>query len=302
MMTSLGMLLRRVFAAATGKHPPRRRTGPTLGKHYLVVASDRHRLRARFEEVPALYDRARPVYPAQVFGDLVTLASLAEGARLLEIGCGTGQATLPLAERGFEIVCVELGEQLAAVARQKLAVFPKATVINTSFESWEPSAGRFDAIVAFTAFHWIDPEVRYAKPARLLREQGALAVVGTQHVLPEDGDTFFVAVQEDYEAVVPHDEKTKGEPPPHPDQVGDLSREIEASGYFRNVAVRRYLWDVTYSTDEYIAVLDTYSGHRALDEQSRQKLYERIRRRIDDQPERKVKKTYLATMNIAQRL
>lgn len=265
------------------------------------MAPDRHRLRARFEEVPELYDRARPVYPAQVFDDLVELAGLPKAGRVLEIGCGTGQATLPLAERGFEIVCVELGEQLAEVARQKLSAFPKVEIFNASFESWEPS-GHFDAIVAFTAFHWIDPEVRYAKPARLLGKHGALAVVATQHVLPEDGDPFFVQVQRDYEAVVPHDEKTQGGAPPRPDAVGDLGNEIEAGGYFRPVAARRYLWNVTYSADEYIAVLDTYSGHRSLDEPTRQELYERIRRRIDHQPGRKVEKSYLATMNVAQGL
>ena len=59
-----------------------------------------------FEQVPELYDRARPVYPPDVFDDVVTLAGLGEGARVLEIGCGTGQATLPLAERGFEVTCI----------------------------------------------------------------------------------------------------------------------------------------------------------------------------------------------------
>ena len=260
---------------------------------------DRHRLRTTFEEVPELYDRVRPVYPTQIFDDLVHLAGLPTAARIVEIGCGTGQATLPLAERGFEIVCVELGAGLAAVARRKLASFPKVEIVNALFETWEPSAGGFDAVVAFTAFHWIDPEVRYSKVARILREGGTLAVVATQHVLTEDGDRFFPDVQEDYEAVDPSEDNR---PPPPPDEVGDLSDEIDASGPFRNVAVRRHLWDVSYTADEYIDVLDTYSGHRAMDSGSRTQLYDRIRRRIEAQPEQKVRKTYLAILNVAQRL
>src|SRR5712691_5001525 len=130
-----------------------------------------------FEQVPELYDRARPVYPPEVFDDIVTLAGLYKGARVLEIGCGTGQATLPLAERGFQITCIELGEQLAALARRKLAAFPAVEVINAPFETWEPGAAGFDAVVAFTAFQWIDPELRYRKAASLLREAGALAVL-----------------------------------------------------------------------------------------------------------------------------
>src|SRR5437588_12952784 len=80
--------------------------------------ADRRRLRATFEEVPELYDRARPLYPAELFDDLVSFAGLEAGSQVLEIGCGTGQATLPLAERGFDIVGVELGTGLAAVTRR----------------------------------------------------------------------------------------------------------------------------------------------------------------------------------------
>lgn len=267
----------------------------------MTSSSHRHRLRTTFEEVPELYDRARPTYPAQVFDDLVALASLPPAARIVEIGCGTGQATLPLAERGFQIVCVELGEQLAAVARRKLATFPTVEIVNASFETWQPAEAGFDAVVAFTAFHWIDPELRYQKSASLLRDGGALAVVAAEHVLPPDGDPFFAEVQADYDAVNPNDEKTQAGAPGHPDAVGDLGDEIEASGHFRNVGVRRYLWDVSYTADEYIAVLDTYSGNRALDEETRRRLYERIRRRIEARPRAEVRKTYLATLNVARR-
>jgi hypothetical protein len=200
--------------------------------------------------------------------------------------------------------CVELGDQLAAVAQRKLASFPNVEVINANFESWEPARADFDAVLAFTALHWIAPEVRYTKTAELLSDHGKLAIVSTQHVLPPDGDQFFVEVQEDYDAVVPDDPATKagaGGPPP-PDAVADLSDEIAASGRFRNIETRRYLWDVIYSADEYIAVLNTYSGHRALDDATRERLLSRIHRRIEARPEREVRKTYLAMLNVAEQV
>jgi SAM-dependent methyltransferase len=249
-----------------------------------------------FEEVPELYDRARPGYPAELFDDLVRLAAIPAGGRVLEIGCGTGQASVPLAERGLELVCVELGAGLAAIARRKLAAFPRVEVVNAPFETWEPHDRSFDAVVAFTAFHWLDPEVRFRKAAAILRAEGALAVVETQHVRPEGADPFWVEVQDDYDAVVPSDENR---PPPRPDEVGDLRSEIEASGCFRKAAARRYLWDVTYSAAEYVAVLDTYSGHRELEPGRRHELYDRIRRRIESRPSGRVTKTYLATLNVA---
>jgi SAM-dependent methyltransferase len=232
-----------------------------------------------------------------VFDDLVALAGLPDRGRILELGTGTGQATVPLAERGFELVCVELGGRLAEVARRKLARFPNVEVVSANFETWEPRGGPFDAICAFTAFHWIDPEVRYERSAELLRETGALAVVGTKHVLPDEGDPFWAEVQEDYAVVGEIDR-----PPPHPDEVEDMSAEIEASGRFGPVEVRRHLWDVAYSGDEYIDVLETYSGHRSMRAELRETLYGRIRRRIEAEPGRSVRKTYLGILHVARRL
>ncbi|MBM7488941.1 tRNA G46 methylase TrmB [Micromonospora luteifusca] len=61
--------------------------------------ANREVLRTTFGQDAELYDQCRPTYPPQLFTDLATLAGLGRHARVLEIGCGTGQATLPLAGR-----------------------------------------------------------------------------------------------------------------------------------------------------------------------------------------------------------
>jgi SAM-dependent methyltransferase len=262
-----------------------------------VSSDSREYLRSTFEEVAELYDRARPGYPAPLFDELAVLAPLPAAARILEIGCGTGQATIALAERGYRVTSVELGEQLAAVARRKLYAFPDVEVINADFETWQAPHADFDAVVSFTAFHWIDPTLKFEKSASLLREGGALAVVETEHVLPPEGDAIFAEMQADYDAVLP-DAKADG--PKHPDGVGDLCAEIEASGFFTDALSRRFLWEVVYTADRYIAVLDTYSPHRALDDATRKRLHDRIRSRIEARAGGTVRKTYLATLNVAR--
>jgi SAM-dependent methyltransferase len=259
---------------------------------------EREHLRTMFEQVPELYERARPTYPAELFDDLAGLTGLRKGSRVLEIGCGTGQATLPLARRGYAVLCVELGEGLAAAARRNLASFSNVDVVHANFETWEPERAAYDAIVAFTAFHWVDPELRYEKSARLLLEHGSLALVGTLHVRRPEGDAFWIDVQQDYEAVVP---SRGNRPPPLPEELGSLRDEIEESGHFEYVAWRTYLWDLSYSADEYISVLDTYSGHRLLEDAQRQELYDRIRRRIQARPGGRVTKTYLNLLNVARK-
>ena len=246
--------------------------------------------------MPELYDRARPTYPDEVFDDLVALAGLDRGDRVLEVGPGTGKATRPLAERGLRVVGVELGEGLARVAAERLAGLD-VEIVNAKFEEWQPDEAGFAAAVAFTAFHWIDPDVRFAKASTVLRPAGALAVVETQHVCPPGSDPFWAEIQEDYDAVVPSPDNR---PPPAPEEVGDLLAEMDASGLFDVVGIRRYTWDVVYDADEYLAVLDTYSGHRSMTTDQRDKLYARIRRRIEARPDPRVAKSYLATLNVAR--
>jgi SAM-dependent methyltransferase len=266
------------------------------------VEDRRKLLRETFDAIPELYDEARPLYPEELFDDLAVLADLVTGRNVLEIGCGTGQATVPLAERGYNLLCVELGPQLAAFAKQKLARFSNVQVVNAVFEDWVPGMLGFDAIVAFTSFHWVPPDVRYEVCWEALCPGGTLGVVGTKHVLLPDGDDFFVEVQADYEAVVPDVPETKEGPPGPPEAVGDLSAEMEASGLFRHVATRRYLWDVEYTADEYVAVLETHSGQRVLDPGAGRELLDRIHARAAARPGGRVRKTYLATLDVAERL
>src|SRR5262249_7306379 len=133
----------------------------------------------QFDSAADLYDRARPGYPAPVFEALAAFGDLRPGSRVLELGPGTGQATRPLAGRGYEVVAVELGAQLAERARRNLAAFPAVTVVNADFEGWPLPAEPFDLVLAATAFHWLDPATRVSKAAAALRPNGTLATIST---------------------------------------------------------------------------------------------------------------------------
>jgi SAM-dependent methyltransferase len=251
-------------------------------------------LRTTFDEAAELYERARPAYPDELFDDLIAVTGLEPGSRVVEIGPGTGKATLPLAGRGMRVTGIELGASLAALAQRKLALFPGVQIVNADFETWRPERADYDAVVAFTSFHWIPPELRYLKSAALLRKGGALAVTMVHHVLPDDADPFFVASQADYDAA-----GVGGEPPGPPESVAGLGEEIEATGLFEVAAERRYLWDVVYTADELIGVLSTYSPNIAMEEGRRSKLFDLLRARIGDGT---VRKTYLATLDVAVRI
>jgi SAM-dependent methyltransferase len=257
--------------------------------------------RTTFDAVADDYDRVRPGYPDQVFANLVELAALSPGARLVEVGCGTGQATIALAERGFDVVALELGKRLAALAERRLAGFPGVRVVRAAFEDWEPADSGFDAVVSFAAFHWIDPATRYAKAARLVKPDGALAVFEWQDTVTDDGDPFFAAVVEDYAAVVPEWHAT---PPPAPDRVADRDRIklfVDASGHFAPAEVRYYVWPVTFTAHDYVTFLGTATNFRVLDEAKREQLSERIEHRITTEHGGTVRKEFLGTLAVSRR-
>lgn len=255
-------------------------------------------LRARFNEAAELYDRARPGYPAALFEELVALAGLPPQARVLEIGCGTGQATLPLARRGFAIDAVELGADLAAVARRKLAGFPAVSVYVGTFEQWPLPAEPFDLVLAATSWHWVDPSVRFERAAGALRPGGVLAVVDTRHIA---GGTsaFFAAVQSAcYARFMDEDAALRL---PASEALPVAVAGFAECGWFDAPVVRTYERDISYSSAEYIDVLNTYSGHRALPPDRRDALLACIAQAIDGRFGGRIEKRYRNDLVLARR-
>src|SRR5215469_16741252 len=111
-----------------------------------------------FDEIAELYEQGRREWPDQLFEDLFEQADMEPmGAKVLEIGCGTGQATAPLARLGCWITCAEMGSNLACIARRKLAKFPRVTIVNSRFEDLDPTGESFDMVFAAASWHWTDP-------------------------------------------------------------------------------------------------------------------------------------------------
>ncbi|MFF1868422.1 class I SAM-dependent methyltransferase [Kitasatospora herbaricolor] len=264
-----------------------------------MTETSRERLRATFTEDAELYDRARPGYPYRMYEDLSGLVTLGPECRILELGCGTGQATVPLAATGSRITAVELGPEMAGVARRNLTPYPHAEVVVGAFEDWPLPPDPFDLVFAATSFHWIDPAVRAAKAADALRPRGVLAVVSTHHV-KGGSEEFFADVQPLYERFDP------ATPPglrlsPAADIAPD-GAELAGSGRFGPVEVRRYEWDLAYSGREYLDVLRTYSGHRALPAPARTGLLAGIADLIDHRYGGSITKRYLTELMTAERL
>lgn len=239
-------------------------------------ADTRTRLRTTFDDVATRYDVARPGYPEQVYDDIAAWSGIPPGGRILEVGCGTGQATLPFARRGYHMQCIELGANLAAVARHNLAAYPEVTIDVGAFETFPVAPSAFDLAISATAFHWIDPAIGYPRLAQAVGPGGPIALFWSTHVQAGDGSAFFEDVQRLYERITP---EIVGDYHPlrHPDDepASDLAN-IANSGLFEPAAVRRYPWTIRYDAATYLALLDTYSGHLSLPPHKREHLFASI--------------------------
>jgi len=74
-----------------------------------------------------------------------------------------------------------------------------------------------------------------------------------------------------------------------------------ASGLFEEIQVRRYVWEKSYTADEYIALLDTFSGNIAMETAKREHLYREIRERIGKRLDPRVRRHWHAILHIARR-
>jgi SAM-dependent methyltransferase len=254
------------------------------------------RRREAFDEVAELYDRARPDYPPGLVDDLARLARLGPGSRVLEIGCGTGQLTVPLARLGVTLVAVELGPRLAEVARCHLAGFPAVEVVTADFDRWPLPDVPFDLVVSATAFHWLDPALRVPKSMAALRRGGELAVVETHHVA---GGTpaFFERCQECYLRWEPGTEP--GFRLPAADELDPRRPELDDSPLLGPVALRRYLRDLEHTAASYTDVLRTYSNVRGLSPEAREGLLSCLVELIDGELGGRVTTTVLNELRVA---
>jgi SAM-dependent methyltransferase len=237
------------------------------------------------------YDAARPSYPGALFDDLIALARMRPDAVILEVGAGTGKATLPLARRGFEVIAIEPSANMAAVLRAKVDGL-RVAIAETTFEAYQADRS-VDLLVSAQAFHWVEPSVRHVKAADVLARGGALAL------LRNDRGELDPGLAADLARAYSEHHANGHRPQSARHERSQIAAEIDASGRFGPVAVRTYPWSATYSAADYIRLLETYSDHAVLKPSRSQPLYQAIARAIERRGG-SITIPYLAALHLAE--
>jgi SAM-dependent methyltransferase len=234
--------------------------------------------RFTFDQVARVYKTARPDYPDALIDDVVSYVALQPDDAMLEVGCGTGQATRSFARRGFRILAIDPGPEMVRAAAESLAEFSNVEFTEATFEASPTTGARFRLIVAAQSWHWVSPEVRFAKAAEVLSPDGALAVFGHVPVgLP-------AALLERLKQAYLRHAGIWG-PPPEAWYLpaGPFKGWFDESGLFGPVVHRSYPWKWQHTTSSYIDFLRTRSDLRMLAQAKREALLEEIATAIDDQ-------------------
>lgn len=253
-----------------------------------------------FDRIAASYASHRPGYPPEAFDQIERLSGIRPPAELLEIACGPGQATLPLAQRGFRLHAIELGEHLAELARQRVAGFPVRIEVGP-FEQVALPESAYDLAVCASAFHWLDRPLAYQKLAQALRPGGAVALMWNFQDREAGDDGFFAAVRECYQRFAPALMRAPGEK--HlPYRVRDaVGEELVGSGHFRDPVRWQHRWERTFGADAYLDLLGTYSDHLALAPEARASLFECIRQVVLDQFNGRITRHFVTDLIVARR-
>ena len=245
--------------------------------------------RTHFDDIAVEYDRIRSGYPEKLFADIFDYAGVNMPKAVLEIGAGTGKATTPFLNAGYDVTAVEIGANMSRFLLKRFKGYKSFNVITTAFEDALLNEDSYDLIYAASAFHWVDAKIGCPKVFRLLRSGGTIALF-PYNVIAARGEKLYEDIQAVYEkhyydfytTNIRPVKKTK-EDFKKPSEIlhGFGFEDLRAYG-FSDISMQFYDLSQTFGAEEYIRWLDTMSDQRGLPDDNRAALYAGVRKAIEN--------------------
>ncbi|MBZ4320246.1 class I SAM-dependent methyltransferase [Streptomyces huiliensis] len=242
-------------------------------------------LRKVFGEAVEEYDAGRPAYPDRLFTDVLDYARRGADGRVealeaLEVGAGTGKATLAFAAHGVRVTAVEPDPRMAAALARHCAGDPGIIVEEGEFETWDPAGRRFGLLFSAQAWHWIDPETGWSRARSALRPGGTLAIFRNDwYVTDEPLRHELTAVHDRFLPERPS-HSLFDEPPSEPDhgEYAWVATRLRTDPGFTDPAHRVYTTSHTPTTTDFTALLTSLSFYRVQPPDTRRRLLTEVAR------------------------
>ncbi len=243
-----------------------------------------------FDSVASAYARFRPGPPQGLSPWIIDHAQLQPGAKILEIGCGTGQATLLFKVLNPNQTSIDPGERLLGICQSVCCASSGYQFECTTFENYNSSPAAFDLIYAATSFHWVEAAVGYRKVASLLKPGAHFAVLVDR---PAAQTGFFADVQSVYQRYAPELKKNS---------FGPQLSEPETSVGLELVSRTSFSRVIHYTADEYVGLLGTFSDHIALGKNQLAALQKGVRNLINNKYDGHVEKPLSTDVALYRRI
>jgi SAM-dependent methyltransferase len=235
-------------------------------------------LETTFNSVYNEYDRWRPTYVKELYDDIFVVKEIKPSSNVLEVGIGTGQATLPILETGCSLTAIELGDKLAEFSRYKYKNYEKFHVKNLAFQDFQCPPNSFDLIFSATAFHWIPEDIGYTKVFDMLKSGGVFARFANRPYRDKKYNNIHIAFENIYAKYMPG--SLAGDE--YSEEDAKTMANIACKYGFIDISYRLYHRTRTFTADEYTLLLGTYSDHIAIEETTRKELFNEIKNAIND--------------------
>ncbi|RII33724.1 class I SAM-dependent methyltransferase [Clostridium chromiireducens] len=234
-----------------------------------------------FDDAVLNYEKRRPNYGTEIFKDIMKYSEITSDKSIIEVGCGTGQATEPFLKMKCKVTAVELGENLSSYTREKFKDYSNLEVVKSAFEDYDCDANKFDMLYSATAFHWIPDEIGYKKAYRIIKNEGTIALFWNRPSANDKDSPVHQKIQSIYKKLLPEwiDKVINSE-----DNKSKYSRivdKIEEYG-FKNIEFKLYHNSRKMTGVQYIELLNTYSDHLALEKSLKSQLFNSIRTVIEE--------------------
>ncbi len=235
-----------------------------------------------FDAVASTYEKLRPGYCDELYKTIFDYVNINHSSKVVEVGIGGGQGTLPFLKTGCSLTAIEIGENFSNLCKEKFREYPKFNIITSRFEDVEFDKGAYDLVYSASAFHWVSEQVGYSKVFSMLRSGGVFARFAN-HPFRDKGKPSLCMEMDDIYAQYYYSyyNTTPKMPIEYTEEDAKECALIAEKYGFRDIRYALFHRVRTFTASEYSMLLSTYSDHNAMDENIRKKFFAKIEEAIE---------------------
>jgi hypothetical protein len=211
-----------------------------------------------------MYHKKSPIYPLELFNDLLNVSNINENSKILEIGTNNSLATLPLFLKGINVTSVDITPSNQPTINKKQIQFK-----NLSYNEIQSHNDCFDLIYITKPIYINQEKNFFDKTYDLLNFNGKLAIIEIkQSIIPENNDLNILEKQ----LLIEFFNYTE-------DMVRNrilLDTQLEIKHNFNILHHKVYYKKVTYTINDYKFYLKSFPEFEQLETNKQQYIFEKI--------------------------